>query len=417
MTEKDVIQARLKRLRKAGGLQRRKKSAPAPAHDARITPAGLGALHDLPGMQEISGPGGSYLLRTVRYSLQHRQGRSALGDLLTLSPQALAFLSSHAQFHPQQAVFLDTETSGLAGGAGTLVFLTGVGTFEEGGYVVRQFFARNPAEERAYLPDLADFVAQRGGLITFNGRAFDWPLLRTRFMLAGITPPDEQPHVDLLHLARRLWRLRLGACHFGHLEQRILDFQRSGLDIPSWMIPNMWFEYARTRQNSHEMAAVLYHNLEDIVSMVPLAHTIAATLGREQPPHPQDWLALARVWLRAGYADLAEEGLRRALDVPQPPAMRAQALKELAMLLKRAGRQDEAAVWWQALADMNRPQELESLVMLAKYHEWHTRNLAQAKAFTQMAITRAQTTLSPAQRRETLPLLQHRLQRLQRKMG
>ncbi len=418
----DDIQARLKRLRKAGRLSRRPKPrgpdvppaapTPAPAHHA---PAGVTCLAELTGMEEISGERGAYLLRTVRYPLTHRQGRSSLGDLLTLPPDSARFLSENPDFDFRQAVFLDTETSGLAGGTGVIVFLTGVGTFEEDAYVVRQYFARNPAEERAYLPDLARFVAKRGGLVTFNGRAFDWPLLRSRFILSGIQPPDENPHVDLLHPARRLWRPRLGACNFGNLERRILDYQRSGLDIPSYMIPSLWFSFARGAGNVREMEAVLYHNLEDIVNMVPLAHIIAATLAGTVEPHPQDWLALGRVWQRSGDVAEAERAYRRALEGPQPPAHRAQAMRELALLLKRQERRQEAAVWWEALAGMNRPNDIEALVELAKYHEWHTGEIEKARAWTLEAITRAENWSSPYRRREALTDLHHRLERLERK--
>lgn len=422
----DDIQARLQRLRKAGRLRRRSKPrgpdvhpaepahAPAPAHDA---PAGVTCLTDLTGMTEISAERGAYLLRTVRYPLTHRQGRSSLGDLLALPPDGARFLAESPDFDFQQAIFLDTETSGLAGGAGTIVFLTGVGTFEDDAYVVRQYFARNPAEERAYLPDLAQFVAERGGLVTFNGQSFDWPLLRSRFILSGIQPPDKSPHIDLLHPARRLWRLRLGACNFGNLERRILDYQRSGLDIPSYMIPSLWFNFARGAGNVQEMEAVLYHNLEDIVNMVPLAHIIAATLAGTVEPHPQDWLALGRVWQRAGDVTGAERAYRRALEGPQPPAHRALAMRELALLLKRQERRQEAAVWWEALAELDRPNDVEALVELAKYHEWHTGDIEKARAVTMSAITRAGTWTPVYRRREILTELTHRLERLKRKLG
>jgi len=415
------VLARLQRLRKTGRLRRRPKPRPAeppppePLPDAPSASASAASLTDLPGMTEVESPWGRYLLRTVRYPLTHRQGRIGLGEVLGLSPAAIAQLAEGADADIQRAIFLDTETSGLAGGAGTIVFLTGVGAFEEDVYVVRQFFARNPAEERAYLPDLARLIAARGGLITFNGRAFDWPLLRSRFILSGIEPPDEAPHIDLLHPARRLWRPRLGACNFGNLERRILQHRRSGLDIPSWMIPQLWFQYARGEGNVRDMEAVLYHNLEDIVSMVPLTHVIAALLAGDIEPHPQDWLALGRVWLRQGQGDRAEGAFRRALEGPQPPSQRAQAMRELALLLKRSDRRDEAAIWWRALAEMEPHEDVEALVELAKYHEWRTGDIEKARAWTLEAITRAQNWSSPLRRRDALAALHHRLERLDRK--
>ena len=423
----DDIRVRLNRLRQAGRKRRRQPPRgpesrleepaltpvppPAPAHDA---PADGGDLTHLPGVEEVESPWGRYLLRTLRFPLTHRQGRVSLGELLGLDADAVRMLAGSPEFDFRRVAFLDTETSGLAGGAGTIVFLAGVGAFEEDAYVVRQYFARNPAEERAYLPDLARLLAARGGLVTFNGRAFDWPLLRSRFILAGVTPPQAEPHLDLLIPARRLWRPRLGACHFGNLERRILGHQRSGLDAPSWMIPSLWFRFARGEGGAREMEAVLYHNQEDIVSMAPLAHVMAATLAGLRDPHPHDWLALARIRARAGQLDRAEAAYRRALDHPQPPALRAQAMRGLAALLKRTDRREEAAVWWRALAEML-PEDINALVELAKYYEWEARDMEKARAATREAIRRAQGWRNPAERARALEALEHRLARLLRK--
>jgi tetratricopeptide (TPR) repeat protein len=182
------------------------------------------------------------------------------------------------------------------------------------------------------------------------------------------------------------------------------------------MIPGMWFNFARGQGSVREMEAVLYHNLEDIVSMAPLAHIIAATLAGMMEPHPQDWLALGRAWQRSGDVAGAERAYRRALEGPQPPAHRAQAMRELALLLKRHERREEAAIWWEALAAMNRPNDVEALVELAKYHEWHTGDIEKARAWTLEAITRAENWSSPYRRREMLAELRHRLQRLERKL-
>lgn len=424
----DDIRARLKRLRQAGRKRRRQpprgpeapQEEPTPrpvesstiAHHARESATDLAHL---PGMEEVESPWGRYLLRILRFPLAHRQGRVSLGEVLGLDAEAVRMLAESSEFDFRRAVFLDTETSGLAGGAGTIVFLTGVGAFEGDAYVVRQYFARNPAEERAYLPDLARLLAERGGLVTFNGRSFDWPLLRSRFILAGVTPPQAEPHLDLLIPARRLWRPRLGACHFGNLEQRILGHDRRGLDIPSWMIPSLWFRFARGEGSAREMEAVLYHNQEDIVSMAPLAHVMAATLAGLHDPHPHDWLALARIYVRAGRSDQAEMAYRRALDHPLPPALRAQAMRELAALFKRRGRRAEAAVWWRALVEML-PQDINALVELAKYYEWEARDMEKARAVTEEAIRRAKTWRSPRERARALEALERRLARLMRKL-
>ncbi len=379
----------------------------------------LADLLELPGMELVQERRGAYLLRTMRFELGHQQGHAALGDLLNLPPGATAIAGKDAGlegFDFRQAVFLDTETSGLAGGAGTIVFLTGVGQFEGDHYVVRQYFARTPAEEPAYLMSLADHLAAAAGYVSFNGKAFDLPLLRSRFIMAGLRPPDlVRPHLDLLHPARRLWRSRLGACNFTHLETEVLGYQRSGEDVPSWLIPSLWFRFAGGENNVNDMAHVLYHNLEDIVSMAPLAHAVCGAFGGVLDPHPQDLLAIAQAYANQGRWADAEAAYRRSLAAPLPASQRSGALAGLANALKHQERQEEAALCWRELAEMERPQEVEAHVELAKYHEWQTGDLQAALEWTTGALSRVLAWPPGYQRTRALSELRHRQERLQRK--
>ncbi len=412
MSPRDDIRARLKRLRQAGRARHPSapKTRPARSPSASTSPSGL---DQLPGAREVVRPQGRYLLRETRYPLDHRQGKFALQEVLGLPREAVALVMEHPSFDLRRAVFLDTETTGL-GGAGTIVFLTGIGFFEKKAFVVQQYFARHPGEERAYLPDLAQKLARAPGLITFNGRSFDWPLLRSRFVIHGMRPPSEPPHLDLLPPARRLWRARLGACHFGHLEQHILAYQRPGPDVPSWLIPTLWIQFVQGQGQVEAMEQVLYHNQEDIVSMPPLTHALLATLVQRLDPHPHDWGALARVYQRAGKWAEAEAAYRRALEHPLPLEQRARAMRELAFLLKRQGRRQEAARWWRSLARLL-PQDIEALVELAKYYEWYQKDIKKARAMTEEAIRRAEDWAHSPARQQALAELEHRLARLRGK--
>lgn len=429
MTE---VQDRLDRLRKAGRLKRRRRPGVTPAIPTETPSPPVGGtlpshnlppvadLVDLPGMEVVDTPSGTYLLRTVRYDFSHAQGAVSIGELLDL-PVGLAEQvegkAEMAGFDFRQVAFIDTETSGLAGGAGTIVFLTGVGTFEDDQYVVRQYFARNPAEERVYLEHVAEQMQQAQGWVSFNGKSFDMPLLRSRFIMSGMPPPPDQPHLDLLHPARRLWRQRLGACNFGNLEVQILEHQRTGQDVPSWMIPEMWFRFAKGGGNVNDMAAVLYHNQEDIVSMAPLAHVLLATFSGVLDPHPHDVLSLAKAYTRTGSDDLAETAFRQALDGPIPVAQRFEAMTQLAALLKRQKRRKEAAIWWEAQLELDPTSSVNPYIELAKYHEWETGDLETACMWTEKSIAVIQTWRSGYLRTETLTGLMHRLERLHRKQG
>ena len=425
---------RLERLRQAGRLNRHPSPPPAPPPMAPPAPPSLSprplspaarplplsALTDLPGTEVVQGSGGNFLLRTVRHELGHSQGRVRVGDLLDLPGEYGAIAANDPEMTGldfRRMVFIDTETSGLAGGTGTIVFLTAVGRFEEDGYVVRQYFARTPAEEPAYLPHLAALLKEATGLVSFNGKAFDLPLLRTRYLMAGLRPPNlTLPHLDLLHPARRLWRLRLGACNFGRLEAEVLGHERGGQDVPSWLIPDLWFRFAAGENNVDDMAQVLYHNLHDILSMAPLAHVLCATFGGAIDPHPGDLLALAHSHAARGRHTQAEAAYRRALADPLRPEQRPVALAGLAASLKHQERQDEAAVWWQALAELE-PPEVEPYIELAKYYEWESKDLAAALAWTLKAGAAVQQWRPGYQRAQALAEIEHRRERLARKLG
>jgi uncharacterized protein YprB with RNaseH-like and TPR domain len=143
--------------------------------------------------------------------------------------------------------FLDTETSGLSGGTGTYAFMVGIARFVDDQFLLRQFFMRDPAEEPAMLEAIAEFLAPAQALVTFNGKAFDAPLLSTRYRLHHIPIPyKDYSHLDLLPLARRLWRDRLESRALKYLEQHILGLTRSSEEVPGYEIPWLFFDYLRT---------------------------------------------------------------------------------------------------------------------------------------------------------------------------
>ncbi|HSN75524.1 MAG TPA: ribonuclease H-like domain-containing protein, partial [Anaerolineae bacterium] len=226
--------------------------------------------------QEIFTPAGPCLVATTHYPLDEARGGWALDAALRVSSDAAAACGRDqrlADFDFHSAAFLDTETSGLAGGAGTFAFMVGIGSFQEDGYVVRQVFMRNPAEERALLHVVGSLLAPCRELVTFNGRSFDAPLLNTRYALQRKPSPlADLSHLDLLPAARQRWRLRLSSCALSALEKDILGFRRTEQDVPGWLIPSIYQEYARSQGQPRsevvdDMARVFYHNREDIVNM------------------------------------------------------------------------------------------------------------------------------------------------------
>ncbi len=358
------------------------------------------------GAQEVWTPAGPCLVATTRYPLEEARGGWALGALLEVSSGAAAACGRDlrlAEFDFGRAAFLDTETSGLSGGAGTFAFMVGVGLFEAGGYAVHQMFMRSPAEERALLHALGELLVRSSGLVTFNGRSFDAPLLNTRYVLQRQPSPlADLLHLDLLPAARQRWRLRLPSCALGALEKDVLGFQRTQEDVPGWLIPSIYQEYARSLGQPRaevvdDMARVFYHNREDIVNMAPLAAMLCAPFeqaGAWTPDPslpPADWVSLGRCYEELDWQEASEAAYRRALDAPLTVELRGLALRRLGWLLKRQERRVEAVAVW---------------------HDWIT-----ARKWTMWGLHTAQQLPPGSAREETLASFQHRLERLERKIG
>ena len=218
-------------------------------------------------------------------------------------PAALKLLAPDAPeevVDVQQWLILDTETTGLMGGTGTYPFLVGLAWWEGGGLEVEQLFMREYSEERSVLAAVAERLAERPVLVTFNGKSFDWPLLETRYrMTRSIPPPAPQAHLDFLHPARNLWRLRLGSVRLSQLERHVLGWDR-GDDVVSELIPSIYLNFVR-HGHADPLVPVFQHNQMDLRGLAGLAGRILSLLGEESSS--QDGLELygvSRVCERRG---------------------------------------------------------------------------------------------------------------------
>ena len=208
----------------------------------------------------------------------------------------------------QDILFLDTETTGLSGGTGTYVFLIGVAYFTEKELVLRQHMLLDLGAEREFIEGLKAEIEPFRACASYNGKAFDLPIIRTRFVMAirsEVTVDDS--HLDLLHPARRLWSNRFGSTTLRQLEESVLDDGRTA-DIPGWLIPDAYFHYLRKRDPAI-IAPVLEHNARDVISLVRITDRVAravlaARVGRA-PDHAPAAFALARVFERTGEQDAA----------------------------------------------------------------------------------------------------------------
>jgi uncharacterized protein YprB with RNaseH-like and TPR domain len=319
-----------------------------------------------------------------------------------------------AGIDPAGIVVLDTETTGLAGGTGTWTFLVGLGRFSGDDFVVRQLFMRHPGDEPALIATLAAELSRVETLITYNGRAFDVPLIETRFRLHGRSVPLEGLHVDLLAPARAIWKHRLPSCSLGEVERAILGVTRE-LDAPGWMIPQLYFGYLRTRDIT-ALEPVFAHNRMDIVSLARLAALVHGwEAGIDAPDDAIDALALALHRVRRVDDEATLDVLRRLWRQPTAPSdLRLRGLREWGLRCKRTGRYDEAAAEWRlALRDPSRGIRLHAAEELAKYLEHRARDHAGALAITRAGADSAFL----ARDGEALAAFQRRATRLERKLA
>jgi uncharacterized protein YprB with RNaseH-like and TPR domain len=399
------------------GLRRGAASLPAPAPPRRRGPA----IDELVAGEVVATEAGACFRAEASFPLSHAHGDHALASLLGQSAQAAAGLARDAQLADldfRQAVFLDTETTGLARGTGTYVFMVGLGYFERDAFHLAQFFMRGLEEEGAMLQALAMALDRFGGVVSFNGRSFDMPLLRTRFTLARMAPAiAERPHFDLLYPARRLWRARLESCALTALEAEILGVRRDYADVPSWQIPAMYADYLRYG-DAREMARVFYHNQQDVLSMVVLAsHMCQLFTDPWGMPAPcaADLYSLGRLYESLSLWEEAERAYRGAAKGPSSHTVHDHALRHLSFLIKRQGRWGEACeVWWRAVVD---GRQLYPYLELAKYYEWQVKDYARALEVTRQALDRLRTVPPTLRHHRARAELHHRQSRLERKLA
>jgi uncharacterized protein YprB with RNaseH-like and TPR domain len=376
-----------------------------------------GIEHVLPGRFCLTPFGETFVLETV-FEAGYRHGCAPL-DIA--APRQLVSRWAHderiATCNPAELLFIDIETTGLARGTGTYAFLVGVGRSTPEGFRLVQVFLRDPVEEAAQLATLSEYVQPVGALVTFNGKAFDIPILNARQITNGYEPLcSSVPHLDLLPLARRLWRARLESRALGSLETNILGASRTEEDVPGWLIPQMYFDYLRTG-DARPLKGVFYHNAMDVIAMAALLNHMAQMI--DDPfafsiEHGLDWIATARLYEDLGEWEMAARLYERGLEHELEENAFRQAVERLAALQRRRGEITSATKWWLSAAGTG---NIHAHVELAKYYEHDARDYAQARDWTVRALAIVQGANSPVGlRREWSGPLEHRLKRLEKRL-
>jgi uncharacterized protein YprB with RNaseH-like and TPR domain len=325
-------------------------------------------------------------------------------------------------------LFVDLETTGLAGGAGTYAFLVGCGWFDGGRFRVRQFFLSNFIAEKALLEALVDLARTSGTVVTYNGKSFDLPLVETRLTMHRMeTPFAAMPHIDMLHPARRLWRkseaavlqsyggmpLRDSGCRLSVLEQSLCGHVREG-DVAGFEIPARYFHFVRTG-DARPLAAVLEHNRLDLLSLALVTARAAQLLDEGAPSTrtAREALGLGRLYERGALFIDAWRCFTRAVELNDDDVItHAEALRAHAVLARRMRRFSDAAASWRRLLDVpGCPPSFarEASEALAVHLEHRLRDYQTARGYAMQSLY---SDTSAARKQATL----HRVARLDRKI-
>jgi uncharacterized protein len=403
----------LEKLRSLGVQFGVKPDPPQPGQSARVP------IEVVMDGYDLESPYGTTFLTKQNYPQDHRHGSIDLTnseiDLSTIFEWA-----GNSHIHKpalEHLLFIDTETSGLAGGTGTFAFMVGLGYWEKSGFTVTQLFMRDPSEETAMLANLIEITSRFPVIVSFNGKSFDIPLLNSRYVINALTSPFKEIfHIDLLMLSRRIWRNRLSSRTLGSLEEEILKFQRSEEEIPGWMIPDLFFDYLKSGDAS-PLKGVFYHNNKDIVSLAALLRYLAELLNNPitfTPDEGLDLIAVASLFEKLNRLEEAVHLYEYSIALGLPRQFFIQTLYRYASIRKKAQDWNAAIHLWQQATGYG---EVDACIEIAKYHEHRSKNFAEALLWTRKAFECLDISLLPIIiRKQKLKELEHRVTRLQNKL-
>lgn len=346
-------------------------------------------IHDLIQGEVLTNEQGTCFLVEKKIPMSTLYGGYRLGAALEVGSDAITALGGvdcQILETTSKLLYLDTETTGLSGGAGTVAFLVGTGFFEGDYFVIRQYFMRDYDEEAAMLEELAQLFTEHQGFVTFNGKAFDINLLQSRFISNRFRPFfKDLPNLDLLYPSRRVWGLKLESCRLSSLEENILSEYRID-DIPGAQIPYVYFKYLEDR-DAREIKRVISHNESDILSMVSLLSKLSDMMSNpfSQTDGGFELLGVGRLFEANGRTEEQLECLEACTE-SELFTVRMNAVKRLTKVYKRKGSYEQALDHWEALDAENPEFETFHLIEMAKYYEHKSKNPLMALSIVDKAI-------------------------------
>ena len=311
----------------------------------------------------------------------------------------------------RRVLFLDTETTGLSGGAGTVAFEIGVGFIDDRGLVIRQYVMRDYSEEGPMLAEIASLFQRVDTVVSFNGKTFDLPLLESRMVMNRIRlNVTQMPQLDLLHAARRVYKLRLKRCNLASLEEAVLGQTRCD-DLPGAQVPQRYFDYIRTKEFAL-LEDVLRHNFDDVKSLACLTGHLCAVFRHPQAiEHPQDLLGVGKTLMRGGNTNKA----RTCFKILGRSTLSAQAHMHLAVSYKKEKDWQEAISTYRVMIAQG-AGGVWPYIEMAKYYEHIEKDMDRALHYASAALVHALNTAPLwGEDEQQTALIRKRIDRLKRK--
>ena len=338
----------------------------------------------------ISTPFGDSFVRENYFPQDYRCGEVELFQIFQSSAKTISSLARDDRLKKidiNKTVFLDTETTGLAGGAGTYIFLVGVGYFEGDQFCVRQYFMRDFNEERALLSAVNELLSKYEAIVSYNGKTFDFPLIQSRFIMSGMKLNLEDPgHFDLLYPARRLWKRRLENCSLSTVERDILGVIREN-DVPGYLVPEIYFRYLKTK-DARALKQVFEHNLQDILSLVALVSRMCFLV--EDPlnntEYGMDIFSIGKMFDEEKKYKQSTHYFTEALKHNLAEEEVLEILKLASFAYKRQGKWEEAEKIWKEIIERSREFIYYPYEELAKYYEHRLKDYQKAKIVVEEAL-------------------------------
>ncbi|MBN2602070.1 MAG: ribonuclease H-like domain-containing protein [Candidatus Marinimicrobia bacterium] len=347
------------------------------------------------------------------YDLREPYGSLNLDQVYALDNELIAELFQiNPASNPERFLFIDTETTGLSGGTGTIAFMIGLGFIENHSFIVHQYFITQLSHEEGMLELLQKLIPNFDCLVSYNGKSYDIPLLNSRFVINRMRPiPEDSGHIDLLHPTRMLWKYSMENCKLKTVETDRLGLFRDD-DIPGEMIPDAYFDYLRCRRID-KIERIFYHNRFDIITLLAtLILIINAYESHDPDDNPLTDYAKARMFTRKKNIGRSIAHYEHVLNSNVSPGRRQKTSLELAALYKKAGEYKKAVTLWQTVIGEDFPLALEPYLELAMYYEHHSKEYPKADEVITEALARL-----PQYRADERAQMEHRLDRIKQKLS